>query len=529
MRRAPLLLLASLPIGVLAGAGCCNLGGPSEPEAMGLSQPAETAAPETPAAETPPPPPRRVARMEPGMTAMVMHLPSGQKANSVLRVEKHAPKEVQVGKDFDYAIKLTNLTDAALSDVVLTGRLPANFKVADSTPKADITGQVAKWDVGQLGPRESKTFVARGSATRTGAMVCCSEVTFRNPKFCLTLSAVQPALKVTKTAPAEVILCDEITSKIVVSNTGSGQASNVKVADMLPAGMRTLDGKGAVSFDAGTLGPGQSKEFVLKTKASRTGKYVNKATATADDGLTATSQDAVTTVRQPVLKLTKTAPKMRYVGRHATYVLTVTNKGDAPARDTVLVDTLPANATFVQASEGGRMARGKVTWQLGTLAPGASKTASVTLRMSTRGTVLNLATANAYCAKAADQATTAVKGIPAILLECVDVEDPIEVGAKVTYVITVTNQGSADGTNIVVACTLPAAEEFLSAQGPAKETVKGKQVTFAPLKSLAPKAKAVYRLVVKGTQTGDVRFKVSLTSDQMTSPATESESTHIYE
>jgi len=122
-----------------------------------------------------------------------------------------------------------------------------------------------------------------------------------------------------------------------------------------------------------------------------------------------------------------------------------------------------------------------------------------------------------------------VKGIPAILLECVDLADPIEVGAQETYVITVTNQGSADGTNIVVACTLPPEEQFVSASGPTKETVRGRQVTFAPLKSLAPKAKATYRVVVKGAKPGDVRFKVSLTSDQMTSPAGETESTHIYE
>ena len=53
-------------------------------------------------------------------------------------------------------------------------------------------------------------------------------------------------------------------------------------------------------------------------------------------------------------------------------------------------------------------------------------------------------------------------------------------------------------------------------------------MTFAPLKLLAPKAKATYRVIVKGVKAGDVRFRVSLTSDQMTSPAGETESTHIY-
>ena len=121
-----------------------------------------------------------------------------------------------------------------------------------------------------------------------------------------------------------------------------------------------------------------------------------------------------------------------------------------------------------------------------------------------------------------------VKGIPAILLECVDVSDPIEIGSKETYVITVTNQGTAADTNVVIKCTLPVEQEYISSTADTKVTVDGKVVTFAPLKKLAPKAKAVYRIVTKGVKAGDSRFKVSLTSDQMTSPAEETESTRIF-
>ena len=104
----------------------------------------------------------------------------------------------------------------------------------------------------------------------------------------------------------------------------------------------------------------------------------------------------------------------------------------------------------------------------------------------------------------------------------------IEVGSNETYEIVVTNQGSADGTNIVIECTLPAEQAYVSAKGPTKATVAAKVVKFAPLPVLAPKAKAKYVVVVKGTSEGDVRFKVKLTSDQITSPVEETESTHIY-
>ena len=51
--------------------------------------------------------------------------------------------------------------------------------------------------------------------------------------------------------------------------------------------------------------------------------------------------------------MTKTGPEMRYMGRPIEYKITVSNTGDAPAKDTVLVDTASAAAEFVKASDNG--------------------------------------------------------------------------------------------------------------------------------------------------------------------------------
>ena len=542
MREASKLPFVLALVGILSLLGCDaftnDVSAQPEPTVRrteSAAKPARVAWADKPAA--PParrPPPAGTARRlppssaTPGTAVTRMPLPSGEAAGSAVLVEISAPREVLAGKEFDHKIILTNLTSKALTGVVLTETVPKNLKVSGAAPEATVAGQVLKWAVGKLAAREAKTFVIRGAATTTGPLAPCCQVTYDIPEVCVAIRAVQPALRIVKTAPAEVILCDPIPIKIVVTNTGSGMAHNVKVTDPLPEGMKTADGKGAVAFDAGSLAPGQSRAFAIQAKASKTGKFVNKATVTADGGLQAVSPETTTLVKLPVLAVTKTGPQMRYVGRPLTYTITVTNKGDAVAKDTVLVDTLPTNAKFLQASEGGKSSAGKVTWALGTLAPNASKTVTISLMATTMGTVRNVATATAYCAKAAAQAATIVKGIPAILLECVDVQDPIELGSQDTYVITVTNQGSALGTGIVIKCTLPAEQGFVSATGPTKETVDGKDVTFAPLKSLAPKAKATYRVTIKGIGVGDTRFKVSLTSDQMDSPAEETESTHIY-
>ena len=219
---------------------------------------------------------------------------------------------------------------------------------------------------------------------------------------------------------------------------------------------------------------------------------------------------------------------MRYLGRPAVYEITVANTGDAPARNTTLVDTVDSGAQFSRASDGGNLQGSQVVWNLGDLAPGASKKVTVTLVTRERRTIRNTATATAYCAEASASTSTEVKGIPAMLLEVIDVDDPDEVGTDETYVITVTNQGSADGTGIVIECTLPEQQEFVRAEAPTKHNVRGKTIRFDPLPELAPKASVVYRVIVKGVGTGDVRFGVKMTSDQLSSPVTETESTNIY-
>src|SRR5690606_14963771 len=139
-----------------------------------------------------------------------------------------------------------------------------------------------------------------------------------------------------------------------------------------------------------------------------------------------------------------------------------------------------------------------------------------TVNTSGAGSLNFAAATRAYCAKPANcTSTTEVVGIPAILLEVVDESDPIEVGQNETYTIIVTNQGSAPDTNIKVTVTLEDAMQYVSSSGPTTGRAEGKTITFAPLPSLAPKASATWKVVVKATAPGDVRFKTTLNSDEL--------------
>jgi uncharacterized repeat protein (TIGR01451 family) len=124
--------------------------------------------------------------------------------------------------------------------------------------------------------------------------------------------------------------------------------------------------------------------------------------------------------------------------------------------------------------------------------------------------------------------TFTVEGIPALALEVVDLEDPIEVGADLTYEIRIVNQGSCPCTNIQIVAQVPEGLQAHEGTGPTAYKANGADVVFEPLTKLAVKADAVYRVKVRGMQPGDYRFRVQMTCDQLRQPVMKEEASRVY-
>jgi uncharacterized repeat protein (TIGR01451 family) len=344
------------------------------------------------------------------------------------------------------------------------------------------------------------------------------------------LKVVEPSLELRKIVPAEALLCEPVQVDFIVTNTGTGSAQGVQIIDNLPAGLQTVDGKTKVTLDVGMLAAGESRRFSTKLRANRTGAYVNKAIVTSSAGLKAESEVTTINIRQPVLTLVKSGPKRQYLGRSVTYELTVTNKGDGPAQNTTVEDVVPPGVTGIEATSGSQFSGSKLVWELGTLEPNASKKVRVSYTPTKEGEVMATATASAYCAEpVSDSIRTLVTGIAAPHLEVMDLEDPVEIGGTTTYVITVTNEGSAADNNVRLVCSLDDKVQYVSSAGATPGSIMGKTVSFAPLRNIEPKTKATWRVIVRGSQPGDVRFKVAMHTDQLSLPVEVTEATHVYQ
>jgi len=447
-----------------------------------------------------------------------------------VRLDKVMPGQVVVNQPFTYLLKVTNLTGATLSPVVVTEELPENFELSGAEPTAKQDGKILVWEIDSLAPRAVVEIKVSGVASKTESLKYCTNVVTPVDTTCASVQVIQPRLKLTKIAPEGVLLCDPIHVKFVVANTGTGVAKDVKIVDTLPEGLLTVDGKNELVISVGTLAAGQTKEFFAEFKASKPAKYVSKAVAISSDGQRVESEPVATVVDQPVLTITQSGPEKVYVGRSLTYEITVTNESDAPAKNVVIENDIPASVTSMKATAGAKLTGKKIVWPLGTLGPKASRTVHISFSPTKKGTITNNVRATAQCTEIMTASVqTVVRAIPAVLLEVIDVLDPVEVGGRTTYVIVVTNQGSAPSTNVSIVCGLEGNVRYVSSSGATNGSLENGTLAFAPLSRLAPKTKATWRVVITAVKPGDTRFKVTMNADELSRPVEETEATRVYE
>lgn len=468
------------------------------------------------------------------------YFPTGSAQSSVLLVEETVPTEVLVGQPFDVVYKLTNLSDLTLQDVTLTADGAANFRGESASPEPDKLGdQNAVWMLGDLPPRQSREIQVRGSAVSAGVIAGCVGVTFR-PVLCDTVKVLEPAIELVKTMPPQVIQCDPIPVRLVVRNKGTSALTNVRVTDSLPTGLATDAGQTAVAFDAGTLAPGESKEFTFNAAASKTGKFTNPARVTSAQGVEASAEASVM-VTKPVLTIECQTPAMKelvslnqkyteFVGRPFSVCWEVKNTGDAPAANTLVAYALAKELDLISATDGGALdaVKGNVIWNLGTLAPGASKKVCATLVGKVGGDFRLSALTRGACAEDAGTGCNIfIQGVNAILVEVVDDPDPIQVGEETTYTVRVTNQGGGlDLQDVAVKANFPEGLVPGAASGGAQ--VSGQTVTWPVVSALPNKQSITYTVKGKGSKAGDNRLEVEVTTKGRQTPIVELESTTVY-
>lgn len=93
------------------------------------------------------------------------------------------------------------------------------------------------------------------------------------------------------------------------------------------------------------------------------------------------ASDVDTAAPRVDISLNKAVDAQFRAGENLSYTLTVTNNGPSDAANVVLSDVLPNEVTFVSANPATASGPNPVTWNLGTLASGATRTIQLVVRV----------------------------------------------------------------------------------------------------------------------------------------------------
>lgn len=217
-----------------------------------------------------------------------------------------------------------------------------------------------------------------------------------------------PAMTVAKDDGKTLVRPDEVlTYSIVFTNVSNPPAAafDVTLTDQLPTNATYVPNScainapftGSCSESGGTAtftitervfaGDSGSVQLAVQLDPDAAGLVTNSVTLNYKDSFgsslppeTAEDIDVIPPLDLAIKKRHSTQPPPQ-IGGLLNYTLAISNVGDILATGVAVTDTLPANTTFVDASNGGIHNSGLVTWDLGGLAIGDRVTRTVTVRI----------------------------------------------------------------------------------------------------------------------------------------------------
>jgi uncharacterized repeat protein (TIGR01451 family) len=259
--------------------------------------------------------------------------------------------------------------------------------------------------------------------------------------------------------------------------TALADVKEVRITEHLPEGATFVASTPDVArsgndlnWGYSTMHKGEQQDTIITVRPTREGEFLTATKVCIDPALMLGFRAGL-----PRLAIEKRGPAEAEVGSQINYTVKVTNVGTAPARDVVLVDTLPS---------GLRASEAQSTVQIGTLTAGESKTVSIPVTAATQGNWVNKATVTASNATSvtAEAAPTLVQ-ISRISVAKTGPERQT-ITRTATYDITVRNDGTGTLENITVTDDLPKGVRLLAASDN-PVTQNASQVVWT-IASLAP-------------------------------------------
>lgn len=443
-------------------------------------------------------------------------------------------EKVSAGTQLTYDLVVTNAGPLTATAARLVDTLPAAATFVSANPApSSISGSTLTWDLGDLATNQTLNFAVtvRVDTDALGDMTNQAVVSFdeqatrdrdlSNNRDDLVSPIVDEAdVAIVKDGPTGPLPTgSQLVYTLDYRNNGPALARDVQITDALPAGVTfesanpapTAQAGKILTWDIGTLAPNATGRITVIGRATtaldqellRNAVLIETSSTDPNNGNNTDTAD--TEVQTADVSVVKTPRADTVVaGTQLTYNLLVSNGGPLAASGVRLDDTLPNAMRFVSAEPAPAAQVGQaLTWDIGTLVGGESRTIALTVALSpsakvevTNTAVVSFddqATLDRDMGNNTDSATTPITEAADVSVVKDAPAGPLPSGSVITYTLTYANAGPSTAEDVVLSDTLPAAFTLIRTDRDPDQT-DGVVLTWN-LGSLAPGETGVVTLV----------------------------------
>lgn len=436
------------------------------------------------------------------------------------------------GDVLTYTLVVANTGNQALTSFTVNLPIPSKTDFLSAANGGVLVGSNVVYNLPNLLPGQSTTVTAQVTVQNdlTGVtaitnMATVASATLTKPSNQAVIGVGQridfnTSLTVSSSnANGKANAGDVLTYTFTVNNVGEQVLSGASILDPLPAHTTFLnaDNGGGLSgsnilFDLADIAPGQSKTVTAQVQvdADLTGvaTITNLASFTSNQGDKPMGPAVIDVLQNTdfataLAVSSSNANGKANAGDVLTYTFQVTNTGNQALVSATITDPLPANTTFLSATDNGSFNGSAIIFNLGNLQPGEGVSVSAQVRVAQDLTgvsqISNTGTASAGALQkpigpAVIDVVTNASFVTSLTVSSSNANGKANADDILTYVLSVVNTGDQTSTAIRVNDPLPAGTEFVDASNGG---VLSNNDVVINLADLAPAATAVATIRVR--------------------------------
>ncbi|MEE8452031.1 MAG: hypothetical protein V3R99_08960 [Thermoguttaceae bacterium] len=455
----------------------------------------------------------------------------------VLSVETLGPRQIAVGKESAYELRIDNSGQNAADDVVVFVNLPPWTDVLGAEASTGATGLsevrqpgVAtvpfQWRIGRMEAGSRERLVLRIVPRENRPFDLAVRWECKPSDSQVLIEVQEPKLVATLDGPREVLYGKQEIFRLKLANTGNGDAENVQIT-LTPVGTA---GNQPVSHNLGTLGAGKEKVIEVELTARQEGQLLINVLVRGEGGVQTELAERVL-VRRPALQVDLEGPNTQYVGAVGTYRIRVRNPGTAPAKNIRLAVTVPPGTKYISGIEGANVTGNgtEVSWTLDSINASGEQIFVMECRLGLAG-ASRIEVAGTGDGELAATATTMtrVQAIADLVLEVKDPAGPIPVGTEVRYEFRIRNRGTTSAHDVEVIAYFSRGIEPIKVDG-AQARLSPGQVVFSTIPSIAAGAELPLTVFARAEIGGNHICRVEVQCKSLGTRLVCEETTHYYD